>query len=348
MPNEFNEEEVLRRLGMAVDPRRWRYWVPLAIVVVLLLIAGWTSFYTVDKQGQGVVKRFGRVVGVTDPGLHFKMPFWIDRVTFVPTRKLHKQEFGWTASAPSTRAQMTRNEPDREESLMLTGDLNVVDVKWVVQYRISDPVQWLHRVRDSEETFRDISESVMRQIVGNRYSSRVLTVEREKIAAEAREQMQRILHGEGEDSYNMGVQLTSVELQDVNPPDPVKPAYNDVNQARQKKEQLINEAERERNRKIPRAKGEAQRTITEAEGTAIERVNRAKGDVARFDALVQEYQQSPEVMRRRLYLEMLDNVLPKVGEVYVVGEGGRSAPLPLLNLQGRSGGIAEPRKEQNR
>ena len=302
--------------------------LPIAAVIVVLLLVGvaLTSAYTVEPDGQAVVKRFGRVVRISPPGLHFKMPLGIERRYFVPTERVLKEEFGFRTVAARERTLYEKRPHHRDESLMLTGDLKVIDVEWVVQYRIDDPDQYLHRVRDREKTIRDISEAVMRRIVGNSLGSDVLTEKRVQVAQQARDEIQDILAG-----FEMGVRIQTLELQDVTPPEPVKPAFNEVNEAEQDREKLINEAEKQRNKVIPRAQGEAQQMLEEAEAYRATRVNRALGEAARFTAILQEYQQAPEIARRRLYLEMIDKALPALGHIYVVEEG-QSQPLPLLNI----------------
>lgn len=302
----------------------------IGIVVVLFLVvwALMTSYYTVQPEEQAVVKRFGKVVAIKPPGLHFKLPFGIDQQMAVPTARVLKLEFGFRTanSSRSSSTQYDKRSDHNEESLMLTGDLKVVDVEWVVQYRVDDPNKFLHRVRDLEETIRDSSEAVMRRIVGNSLGSDVLTVKRVQISLMAKDELQQILDG-----FDMGVTIGTVELQDVTPPDPVKPAFNEVNQAEQEKEQMINEAEKRRNQLLPRTRGEARRLVEAAEGYRSQRVNRATGDVARFQAIAEQYHAAPEVTRRRMYLEMIDNVMPNLGRV-VVMEPGQTAPLPLMNL----------------
>lgn len=336
IPDNWGEFE--RRLRGAGGPgggaRRLRPAVILLGAAVLVLLLGASSaWYTVQPEGRAVVKRFGRVVGIADPGLHFKLPFGIDQATFVPTERVLKEEFGFRTQRVDVRTQYA-NKQFHDESLMLTGDLNVVDVDWVVQYRIRDPERWLHAVKDNLVTIRAVSEAVMRRIVGNRLGSDVLTIGRVDISIKVRDEMQRIL-----DLYDIGVHVSSVELQDVTPPDPVKPAFNEVNEARQEKERSVNLAEKERNQVIPRAQGEAAQTLSEAEAYAAERVNRAKGEAARFTAILSEYKKAPEVTRQRLYLEMLDKVLPEVASLYVI-DPTASGPLPLLDLTQR--GAAAP------
>ncbi len=304
--------------------------VPLILVPVALLLvwAVFTAFYTVQPEQQAVVKRFGAVVDITDPGLHFKMPFGIDQVERVASARVLKQEFGFRS------ASQFGNEPTRYkdqdftgESLMLTGDLNVIDVEWVVQYRIQDPIKYLYRQREPDTTLRDISESVMRRVVGNRLGSEVLTVGRVEIAQGVRDEVQSIM-----DMYDSGIHIITVELQDVVPPQAVRPAFNEVNEARQERERMINEATKRANQQIPRAEGEAQRLIAEAQGYATERVNRAYGETARFTAMLSEYTTVPEVTRARLYLETMSEILPNIGQVLMIQED-QVGPLPMMNIR---------------
>jgi membrane protease subunit HflK len=304
----------------------WK-WVLGALAALLVLWGAMTSFYTVQPEQRAVVKRFGAVVYQTDPGLHFKVPFGVDRVQLVPTERVLKEEFGFRTHAQEGNRAAYRTAGFDEESLTLTGDLNIIKVEWVVQYRISDAIKWLYQVREAEETLRDISEAVMRQIVGNRLGSDVLTVARADVSMQARQEIQAIMDG-----YKAGVHIITVELQDVLPTERVQPAFNDVNIARQERERMINEAEKRRNQVIPRVRGQANQLAAEAEGYAAERVNNAHGEVARFSAILGEYKNAPEVTRRRLYLEMIGDVLPRAGKLMVVQQG-QQGPLPLLDLQ---------------
>jgi modulator of FtsH protease HflK len=310
-------EEIIRRYG--------RLLIVLPIIGALLLFAT-TSYYIVQPEEEAVVKRFGRVIAIKQPGIHFKVPFGIDRVQAVPTARVLKEEFGFRSIGTDNRTQYRKDNLNRFESLMLTGDLKVIDVEWVVQYRISDPDKFLHRARDPRQTLRDNSEAVMRRIVGNSLGSDVLTEKRVQVSTAARHELQALL-----DSFDIGVQITTIELQDVTPPEMVKPAFNEVNQAEQERERLINEAEKRRNQVIPRAEGEARQIVAEAEGYRAERVNRARGEAGRFSSIITEYKQAPDITRRRLYLEMIDNVLPRAGQIYILQEG-HTSPLPLMNL----------------
>ncbi len=301
----------------------------LAIIIGVAFL-GWaalSSFYTVQPEERAVVKRFGRVIGITDPGLHFKLPFGLDRVQLVATERVLKQEFGFRTEDSSARERTRFADQDfPSESLMLTGDLNIIQVEWVVQYRIGDPIRYLYGMRDPTRTLRDLSESVMRRVVGNRIGSEVLTIGRVEIANTARDEIQAAM-----DKYDNGIRIITVELQDVVPPPRVQPAFNEVNEARQELERMVNEATMQANQAIPRAQGTANRIISEAEGYATERVNRSLGETARFTAVLLEYRNVPEVTRSRLYLETLSEALPRIGSVVVV-QDDQIAPLPLLNL----------------
>ncbi len=298
--------------------------IALGILALLLVTVAFTSFYTVQPEEQAVVKRLGAVYGITEPGLHFKLPLGLDTVQKVPTQRVLKQEFGFRTVDDSDERSRFNYESFLDESLMLSGDLNIIRVEWVVQYRISDPIRFLYAMREPAQTLRDLSESVMRRVVGNRIGSEVLTTGRVEIANEARDEIQEAM-----DRFDNGLHIITVELQDVVPPERVQPAYNDVNKARQEAERMINDANRQRNEAIPRAEGTAERTIAEAEGYAAERVNRALGESARFNAVLAEYRDAPEVTRSRLYIETLRDVLPRLGSVVVMDE---SQVLPLLNL----------------
>jgi len=306
--------------------RRWWPMLLAALIVLVVAIGALTMVYTVQPEERAVVKRFGAVIKTTDPGLHFKLPFGIDHIQRVATERVLKEEFGFrTAAAGEPTRYAQRSFPD--ESLMLSGDLNIIDVEWVVQYRIGDPIRFLYNMREPTRTLRDISESVMRRVVGNHLGSEVLTTARVKIANTAREEIQAAM-----ELYETGIHIITVELQNVVPPTAVQPAFNAVNEARQEQERMINEATRQANEAIPRARGEASRTIAEAQGYAAERTNQALGEAARFSSILAEYQAAPEVTRRRMYLEALSEVLPQIGSVLVIHEG-QSAPVPLLHLR---------------
>jgi membrane protease subunit HflK len=326
-PDRENVEEFLKNVFRS-GRRPPAGQVPFAPIIfaLVVLIALVTSFYQVEPEEAGVVLRFGRHVRTTEPGLHFRMPFGIERVLKVPVQRQLKEEFGFRTVRADERSEFARDATTRGESLMLTGDLNIADVEWIVQYKIVDPVAYLFKVRNATETFRDISEAVMRGVIGDRSVDEVLTAGRQETEDEAVVRMQELCR-----QYELGIDVQLVALQDVNPPDPVKPSFNEVNQAEQERETLINQAQAELNREIPKAEGEGKATVETASGYAIDRVNRARGDAERFIALHGEYRKAPEVTRRRLYLEAMTDVLPTVGKTVIVDEDVRGV-LPLLDL----------------
>ena len=297
------------------------------VIVVLLVIATLaTSFYQVEADEVAVILRFGQYVEpLARPGLHFKLPLGIDRAIAVPIKKVFKEEFGFRTLRAGVRTQYDPRDY-AEESLLLTGDLNIADVEWVVQFQISQPKEFLFEIHDAKRALRDLSESVMRTVVGDRTVTEVLTVGRIEIAAEVKTHLQELL-----DRYKTGLHIVNVTLQDVNPPEKVKPSFNAVNEAKQEKERLINEARGDYNESVPKASGIARQAILEAEGYALKRVNEARGDADRFNAIREEYQRAKEVTRRRLYLETMNEVLPEVKEIYII-DGQSNAPIPILQL----------------
>jgi membrane protease subunit HflK len=306
--------------------KRYKKLVLIVPLFLLIAVGALTSYYIVQPEEEAVVKRFGLVVAQKEPGLHFKLPFGIDSAQMVPTARVLKQEFGFRTQGIDGRTSYRKDRMHRDESLMLTGDLKVIDVEWVVQYRVSDPDKFLHQVRDPEQTLRDVSESVMRRIVGNSLGSDVLTEKRVQVANLSRTELQKAM-----EYFDLGIQISTIELQDVTPPEPVKPAFNEVNQAEQERERFINEAEKRRNQVIPRAEGQARQVIAEAQGYAAKRVNAAKGEADRFTAVYEAYLDAPDVTRQRMYLEMIDQVLPQAGRIFIMDEN-QTKPLPLLNL----------------
>jgi len=306
-------------------PQLDRSKIQLIVGGVLILILALTSFYTIDPEETGLVLRFGKYVRSTDPGLHFKAPFGVERVLKVPIQRQLKEEFGFRTLKTGGQSQYSV-KPYQEESNMLTGDLNAAVVEWVVQYRITDPYKYLFQVRNVEKTFRDMSEAVMRKVIGDRIVNEVLTVGRAEVALQMTIELQELC-----DQYETGIKVDQVVLQDVNPPDPVKPSFNAVNEAQQEKEKLINQAQSEYNREIPKARGEAEQTIQEAEGYAMDRVNRSQGDAALFNAIYEAYRKAPEITRTRMYLETMTEVLPQVQSKIIVDDGLKGV-LPLLNL----------------
>ena len=302
------------------------------IAVAILALAGlalWTAFYTVPSDSVAVVQRFGRYLDDVPPGLQFKLPLGIDTATIVPVKRQLKQEFGFSTPGASDPYQSPRD--GRRETEMVTGDLNAALVEWVVQYRISDPAKFLFEVRKPSETLRYVSESVMREVVGDRTVDEVITVGRQEIESEALAKMQAL-----STKYAMGISIDQVQLKNINPPEPVQESFNEVNQAQQEKEKLINEARRDYNKVIPLAEGEKDQRIREADGYRLKRINEAEGDVARFSALLAEYSKAPEVTRRRIYLETMQDVMLGIRSKIIVDEETRSI-LPLLNLDSQKG-----------
>ncbi|MEO1023641.1 MAG: FtsH protease activity modulator HflK [Bacteroidota bacterium] len=299
------------------------------LIGFIALVAFFQSFFTVETEEVGVIMRFGKYVSEAKPGLNFKIPF-VDQVEFVPVQRQLKEEFGYRTTNAGVNSTY-RKAGYGDESLMLTGDLNLADVEWVVQYRINNPYNYLFKVREADETLRDIAEAAMRQIVGDRTVNEVLTVGRAEVASESELIIQAI-----SDEYELGVKIEQVVLQDANPPDPVKPSFNGVNEAEQQRETLINQARAEYNRVIPRAAGEAEQTIQQAEGYALDRVNTSQGEVSRFNDLYNEYVKAPDITKRRIYLETMEDILPKLGQKIITDEDGNSV-IPLLQLQMQQG-----------
>jgi len=298
----------------------------LLLLAALIVAAGYASVYTVAPEETGVIQRFGRYVRVTGPGLHFKLPFGIEKVNKVKTGRNFQMEFGYRTVEAGVRSRFTERG-FKEESLMLSGDLNVVDLQWTVQYKIGDPKDFLFQVKDVDSAIRDMSESVMRRVVGNRLFDFVLTVGRAEIADRVKVEMQKVL-----DSYRTGIQVVNVKMQNVTPPEPVEAAFNEVNEAEQERESKINQAQAAYNREIPKAKGSALQTISQAEGYALERVNKAQGEAKRFLDVLREYRQAKDVTKRRLYLESMNRLLDKVDEIYVI-DADQKGLVPLLDLQ---------------
>ena len=289
----------------------------------------WTAYYTVPSDSVAVVQRFGKYLKDVPPGLHFKLPLGIDSATIVPVKRQLKQEFGFTT--PGARDPFQSPRDGRRETEMVTGDLNAALVEWVVQYRIADPAKFLFEVREPGGTLRHVSESVMREVVGDRTVDEVITIGRQEIETEALVKMQEL-----SSKYAMGISIDQVQLKNINPPRPVQESFNEVNQAQQEKEKLINEARRDYNKVIPLAEGEKDQRIREADGYRLKRINEAEGDAARFSALLAEYSKAPEVTRRRIYIETLQEVMPTIRSTIIVDEQSHSI-LPLLNLDSQQG-----------
>lgn len=316
--------DALARLGLP-RPR-------IIALIALIAIGGLTvmaTVYQIPSDSVGVVMRFGKYTTEVQPGLRFKLPLGIDKVIVLPVKRQLKQEFGFGTRGATNPHQGPVN-PDSEKR-MVTGDLNSALVEWIVQYRISDPENFLFKVRNPEETLRDVSESVMREVVGDRTVDEVLTIGRQEIESEALSRMQALAS-----KYEVGVSIDQVQLKNVNPPEAVQDSFNKVNQAQQEKEKLINEARREYNRSIPLAKGTKEQNVQEAEGYRLQRINEAEGDVSRFNAVLTEYLKAPDVTKRRIYLETMQEILPLLSSKIIIDENARSV-LPLLQLDAGKG-----------
>ncbi|MCA9408582.1 MAG: FtsH protease activity modulator HflK [Candidatus Omnitrophica bacterium] len=315
-------EELFRQGGKIPNMNKW---VPTLFFFLILGFIAVTSFYSVEQDEVGVIRRFGKYYQTTQPGLHWKLPFNIDKLNKVKVKFVHKQEFGFRTLQPGIQTKYSGKSYD-DEALMLTGDLNVLDVSWIVQFVVKDPVHLLFSVRNPGETVRDLSESTMRQVIGDHSVTEALTTQKNEISQQAKEKLQEAL-----DSYKSGVQIVKLELQEVLPPKPVTKSFNEVNEAEQEREKVINESWEAYNKVIPKARGQAEKTIREAEGYAGARIEKARGDANKFIETWTAYKEAKDVTRRRLYLETLEDIIPRAGKIYVF-EPGANAILPLLNL----------------
>lgn len=310
-----------RKLGSGRGKSRF---VLVILGAALLFFALLNTVYTVEPSEEAVILRLGKFIGTEPPGLHFKLPF-VDSAVKVKTKVILQQEFGFrTAGRAANGRSEYASEGLTAEALTLTGDLNVANVEWIVQYQISDPKKYLFNTREVTTNLRDVSQSVLRRVVGDRVVTDVLTVGRAEIAEEAHRLTQEVL-----DRYDIGIRIVTVKLQDVNPPEKVRPAFNDVNAAKQEQEQAINHAEREYNRVIPEARGKAEQSISDAQGYATAVVNRAEGDAAAFRAVLDAYRISPSVTRTRLYLETMEELYGRFKELTVVDTGVKGL-LPIF------------------
>jgi len=299
--------------------------IGMIIAGILVLILLGTSVFIVDQTEEAVITRFGKYIGTKGPGLQFKLPFGIDRNYTVNVRTVQTQEFGFRTmrggSSPSYTSQTG-------ESIMLTGDLNIVDIEWIIQYRVVDPRAWTFNVNERTATIRDVSRSAINMLVGDRAIMDIMGVERSAIEDAGLVFMNETFRG-----YGLGIDVIAVKLQNVTPPAGVQEAFEDVNKAMQDLERLINEGQQAYNEEIPRARGEAERLIQVAQGYATERVNRANGDVARFISVYEEYRRSPDVTRQRLYYEMIEEVFKDEKGMVIIDRNLQNF-LPLMNLGG--------------
>ena len=311
---------------------RYLWWAPS---VLLVLIAVISMVYTVPAESQGVVLRFGKYLKTVDPGLRFKLPLGVDQVIKLPVRRQLKQEFGFATAARTYEHQASTSREQDQEKSMVTGDLNAALVEWIIQFRIRDPRKFLFEVRSPDETLRDVSESVMREVVGDRTVDEVITVGRQEIESEALVKLQELVN-----RYELGLSVDQVQLKNVNPPQEVQDSFNEVNQAQQEREKMINVANGEYNKAVPKARGEAEQKLSAAEGYALKRINEAQGDVSAFKAVLAEYSKAPEVTKKRIYLETMGEIVPKLGRRVVI-DADVGGLLPLLQLNSEMKGGAQ-------
>ena len=308
--------------------------VPIGLLLLIALLAI-SSVFTIGTDEVGVIQRFGKYVRTAQPGLNFKFPTGIEKITKVKVKRVYQEEFG-SETEKTTAVYRSGNENASQETpLMLTGDLNVAVVPWIVQYRISNPLDYLFKIKDVTAILRDMSEATMRTVVGDRSINEVIS-KREEIALAAREILQKEM-----DRAQSGITINTIEMKKTNVPDPVQPSFNEVNQATQEKEQTIYKAREEYNKAVPLARGEARRVIKDAEGYAIDRVNRAKGDADKYSAIFQEYVKAKDITKKRLYLEAMLEVFPKLGAKYIIDSDQKNF-LPFLNM---SGGASLPQNQ---
>lgn len=326
-PEDLFRDEAKRVKQMGKD---YSKYLPVVIAILVIIFGLQGTIYSIGPDEVGVVQRFGRYVRTTEPGLHVKLPFGIEKATPIKVKKIFKEEFGFRTAQPGVRSIYAVRQYT-EESLMLTGDLNILDVRWIVQFKVKDPVKLLFKTRNAVNNVRAMSEVVMRRLCGDYTVDEVLTTKRQEIASKAQLALQKLL-----DKYETGIDVVTVKLLDVNPPDEVKPAFNEVNEAKQERERMINEAWEAYNKAIPRAKGEAKRTVRQAEGYSLDKVNRAKGEAERFLVTWEEYKKAPAITKKRMYLETMSLVLPKSQKKFVIDPQQKSI-LPLLKL-GSEGG----------
>jgi membrane protease subunit HflK len=307
---------------------RWLRLIPVLIIALWLVLSSW---YTIPAESVGVVLRFGKYSATREPGLHFKLPFGIDEILPVAVKRQNKVEFGF-GTAGATNPHQASREQDREKN-MVTGDLNTALVEWVVQYRLDDPKHYLFSVRNPEETLRDLSESIMREIIGDRTVDEVITVGRQDIENSSLVRLREVTK-----EFQLGITVDQVQLKNINPPREVQASFNEVNKAKQDRENMMNIANGEYNKAVPRAHGEAEQKISVAEGYKLKRVNEALGDVAAFNAVLAEYLKAPDVTRTRIYLETIGEVLPQVRDRVIVDDKITQL-LPLMPGAASKGGV---------
>jgi membrane protease subunit HflK len=354
---------VKRLSGRNYTPKMMRL-IELIVFCILVVVAIKTAVYTVPTDSAAVVKRFGKYNRTSEPGIHLMMPFGIETATDVPVKRVQKEEFGFrtlkagvdsrylgvdeidsgrlaqddlislikeSGERPSRSAlQQRAKEILTGEYIMLTGDLNITDVEWIVQYKIKSAEKYLFNIRAPRQTIRDASQAVMRELIGNGSVDEAITIGRIEYEIAAKEALQKLL-----DDYETGIHIVTVKLQSSNPPQRVRPAFNEVNKALQQKEQRVNEAMKTYNEAIPKTRGQAKKMVESAKGYAAERVNRAEGDISKFEKIYEEYKKAPEITKQRMYLETMSTLLPRIPEKWIIeqsgAEGGILMKLDLEN-----------------
>src|SRR6267378_2793439 len=307
-----------------VKPARLILGLIACLGLVFTLLTLLFGFISIPANSVGVKTRFGAYHNVVDPGLAYAIPY-IDEIHIVPTQRLLKLEFGFS-TPNTTNAYQGDMEPEETET-MITGDLNTALVPWVVQYRITDPKTYLFGAREPEKTLRDLSESVMREVIGDRTVDEVLTIGRHDIESSTLKRLAELCS-----QYGLGLQIQQVQLATVRPPPAVQAAFNEVNQAQQEKQTAINQAWAVYNDAVPNARGQAKEREKQAEAYAFRRVNGAKGDTEKFSLLLAEYAKAPEITRQRLYLETMESILPALERKVIVDDSikGVLQTLPLM------------------
>jgi membrane protease subunit HflK len=297
------------------------------LVIVFIVVTGYTAFYTVKANEEAVILRFGRYTETAGPGLHTKIPYGIDRVLKGEVKRIYNEEFGFRTEQRGFSSMVNYDYPETaEEKLMLTGDLNCAEVHWVIRYKIKTLEEYFFNVRNVRETIRGTSQAVMRTLIGDRSIDEVLTIGRTDIEQKARDDIQKALNG-----YKCGIDIQTVLLKGVDPPAPVKDAFNAVNQAIQIRDKIINDAEGQKNKILPAAEGKKEQVIRESEGYRIRRINEASGDTKAFLAVYEEYQKAEDVTRRRLFLETMSKIIPKCEKLYIIDKDVKGF-LPMLGL----------------
>lgn len=319
-----------RVINLEALPKMKPKFIALIIAGIVIIIIAFTSFYMVDQKEEAVILTMGKFSRITGPGLHFKLPLGIENNYNVPTQRILKEEFGFRTEQPGITTRYSTRDYS-QESLMLTGDLNIIDVNWIIQYQIINPMNWLFKVENQRKTIRDISQSVINLLVGDRTIFDIIGSERANIEQKGQDMMNHFFK-----LYQLGVRVTTVKLQNIVPPKgSVQDAFEDVNKAIQDRNRLINEGKESYNNAIPKARGVAQQVIQNAEGYAIEKVNLAKGDVARFLAVLSEYRKSPRVTRLRLYYEMFEEIFKKPEKTELIDKKLKNfIPFKSLNKGG--------------